>query len=254
MILEKDMIGLVETSSFSFPKKQDRINQDSILVPRKLKDGYLIAVADGLGSYAGGEIASRLAIQHLENATSKEQLINKDQLFEDIKKDIVNISLSDEKYSKAATTLTFAYIDSEGLRVSHIGDCRVYIREDNSLSQLTKDHTQFQKLIDEKVFTKKYLADTKAKSVLTTAIAPNVQMKVDSFFIPLELLPKFNNKISIYIMSDGAHHFWEKRPRFCENTMNCMSQFFNSFKRRIEKSSPIDDYSAAGISVDTSRM
>lgn len=247
------MISLVETSSFSYPKTLDRTNQDSILAPRKLENGYLLAVADGVGSYSGGENASQIAIGHLESLTEQKTLFNSEELFSEIKNKIINFSQSEEKYSKAATTLTLAFLSSEGLFVSHIGDCRIYIKEGNSLTQLTKDHTQFQKLVDEKIFTKKYLSETKAKSILTTAIAPNVEMYIDSFFIPWDSLPIENHAISLYIMSDGAHHFWEKRPRFSENTMNCMSQFFNSFKRRIERAAPIDDYSTVGISVSKPR-
>lgn len=244
------MLNLVEASAFSFPKSNDRINQDSILSPRKLGDGYLLAVADGVGSYPGGDVASKIAIDYLRNVGSKADLHDTNKIFSEIKEKIINFSSSDTKYSRAATTLTFAFIDCEGLRVSHIGDCRLYVRKGSHLEQLTKDHTHFQKLIDEKAFTKKDLEGTKAKSMLTTAIAQNVEMFADSFFIPTGSLPYKNDNINLYIMSDGAHYFWEKRPRFSPNTMNSISQFSNSFKRRIEKLSPIDDYSYVGLSVN----
>lgn len=244
------MLNLVESSAFSFPKCNKRKNQDSILVPQKLEDGYLLAVADGVGSYPGGDIASEIAIEYLREITSKEHLFNTSKVLFDIRNRIISFSKTNEGYSKAATTLTFAFISSNGLKVSHIGDCRVYIKENTRLKQLTKDHTQFQKLVDEKTFTKKYLEGTKAKNILTTAIAPNIEMHVDSFFIPRESLPIENGTINLYIMSDGAHYFWEKRPRFSKNTMNSMSQFSNSFKRRIERLSPIDDYSYVGLVVN----
>ena len=244
------MPNLIEVSVFSCPKTHNRKNQDSILGPRNLEDGYLLAVADGVGSYSGGETASQIAIEHLSKITSKNQLFNTEKLLSEIKDKVIQFSKTDESYSQAATTLTFAFVNDEGLMISHIGDCRVYIKEVNRLIQLTTDHTQFQKLVDEKVFTKKYLEDTKARSILTTAIAPNVEMKFDNFFIPIESLPNENGKITLYIMSDGAYSFWEKRPRFSINTMNSMSQFSNNFKRRIEKLSPIDDYSSVGVVVN----
>ncbi|MBT3145057.1 protein phosphatase 2C domain-containing protein [Neptunomonas phycophila] len=244
------MPNLIESSAFSFPKNQDRKNQDSILAPRRLDDGYLLAVADGVGSYPGGDIASKIAIEYLRKITSKEHLFNTEKVLSEIKDRIIQLSKKNESYLQAATTLTFAFINNDGLKVSHIGDCRVYIKEGERLKQLTKDHTQFQKLVDEKAFTKKYLEGTKARSILTTAISPNVEMKADSFFIPRAELPCESNIFNIYIMSDGAHHFWEKRPRFSPNTMNSISQFSNSFKRRIEKLSPIDDYSYVGLAIN----
>lgn len=248
------MPSLIEASAFSFPKNNDRNNQDSILSPKKVDDGYLLAVADGVGSYPGGGDASRIAIEYLRNVRTKEDLFNAEKILSEIKNRIIKFSKTDDKYSQAATTLTFAFISSEGLMVSHIGDCRVYIREGARLKQLTKDHTQFQKFIDEKAFTKKYLEGTKAKSILTTAIAPNVEMSPDSLFIPKGLLPTESNTLNLYIMSDGAHYFWEKRPRFSVNTMNSISQFSNSFKRRIEKLSPIDDYSYVGLMVSLGNL
>lgn len=244
------MTNLIETSAFSFPKSEGRKNQDSILSPRKLEDGYLLAVADGVGSYTGGGTASQIAIEHLRTTITKSQLLDTELLLSDIKGKIIDFSETDNTYAQAATTLTFAFINHEGLRVTHIGDCRVYLKEDNHLIQLTRDHTQFQRFVDDKVFTKKYLEGTKAKSILTTAIAANIEMKADSFFIPIESLPKENKTVTLYIMSDGAHCFWDKRPRFSERTMNSMSQFSNNFKRRIEKLSPVDDYSLVGIVVE----
>ncbi|STY59751.1 Uncharacterised protein [Mannheimia haemolytica] len=55
-----------------------------------------------------------------------------------------------------------------------------------------------------------------------------------------------NNEVSIYIMSDGAHHFWEHRPRFSEKTTNSIVKFSAALQKRIEKS-PTDDYSLVAV-------
>ena len=243
------MISLLETAMFSFAKDESRENEDSILSPKKLNDGYIFAVADGVGSYKGGKNASQLAIEYLENMDSKDDILHIGVIFNNIRDNIINLSKNNDKYSQAATTLTFGFINRTGLTVGHIGDCRLYIKNKHKLIQKTKDHTQYQKLIDEKLFTKQFLKDKKAKNILTTAIAQHTEMKFDEFFIPYEELPLENDILSIYIMSDGAWEFWDKRPRFSKNTMNSIIYFFNSFKRRIERKSPIDDYSSVAITI-----
>ncbi|MDE9567333.1 serine/threonine-protein phosphatase, partial [Xenorhabdus bovienii] len=54
--------------------------------------------------------------------------------------------------------------------------------------------------------------------------------------------------LDLYIMSDGAHHFWEKRPRFSDNTLRNPIRFASSLQKRIEKATPIDDYSLVAAS------
>lgn len=244
-----DMISLVEISAFSFPKKPAEVNQDFILLPKKIDDGYLMAVADGVGSYKGGDKASRIAIKYLDALNKSSDLYDVDKLFLNIKNAIYDDLSYDNDFSGAATTLTFVFINDKGLLIGHIGDCRAYIKKGYKLKQVTKDHTQYQKLIDEKVFTKKYLKDKKAKNILTTAIASNVYMQCESYIIPVEELPLNDGCFCLFLMSDGAHEIWENRPRFSHNTMNNVTHFSSSLRRRIETKGPIDDYSLVGIKV-----
>ncbi|RAZ00898.1 serine/threonine-protein phosphatase, partial [Enterobacter hormaechei subsp. xiangfangensis] len=55
----------------------------------------------------------------------------------------------------------------------------------------------------------------------------------------------------LIVMSDGAHHFWEKRPRFSVNTLSEPSRFCSSLKKRIENGPPIDDYSVIAVKLTT---
>lgn len=236
------MIELLSTSSFSIPKGDDRINEDSILPPRLIGDGFLFAVADGVGSYNGADLASAIAIKTL----SEIDVINLstiDSIFNDIRERIKALHIKNEDFLKAATTLTLCYINHEGIFIGHIGDCRLYINFGKKLKQLTKDDTQHQMLIDQKLFTARDLKDKPGKHILTTAIAANIVMENNIVFIPFNELPMSENIINIHIMSDGAHHFWEKRPRLSERTMKSPTKFAASLLRRIERNGPVDDYS-----------
>lgn len=245
------MIKLIEASSYSYAKAIDRINQDCILSPRQIDGGFLFAVADGVGSYSGSEKASSLAIDHLSLIKNKDELVyDCSSIFEDIKQKLGGLKHHNPLHGKAATTLTFCYVDSEYIRVGHIGDCRLYIKDGNGrLVQLTKDHTQLQQLVDEKLFTKKFLQDKKVKNILTTAIAMDVSMKYDILQFPLREMLSDDGTVSIYIMSDGAHKFWDFRPRFSQRTMESVTNFATSIKRRIEFFTPMDDYSLVAIKI-----
>lgn len=227
---------LLSIDTFSFAKDRNGINQDSILPLHKLNNGYIFGIADGVGGYLGGEIASKIAIECLESDFS---IYNPERVFHETLSKIK--SLPDE-YKKSATTLTFGYITNDKLLIGHIGDCRLYIKEGNKLRQKTKDHTTHQRLLDEKLYTKKELKELPGKNVITTAISSQVEMLYNIIVLPIEDLKEADNKITICIMSDGAHSFWEKCPRFSENTMNSTAKFASALQRRIEKE-PSDDYS-----------
>lgn len=236
------MPSLISSCNFSYPKEPHRNNEDSILTPKKVGDGYLLAVADGVGSYEGADKASKLVIEHIEHYSEK-IIIETDfnRLFNNLKNrlsDLDNLGLP-----RAATTLTLAYLTRKGLRIGHIGDCRLYVKNGRKLKLLTKDHTQYQKLLDEKIYTKKELKEIGGKNILTTAISKYIQMSFDEIFIPLSKLPIENGKITLFIMSDGAHSFWDNSPRFSEKTMSNVIKFSNSLLRRIERKLPTDDYS-----------
>ena len=236
------MINLIESSSFTYPKNENKINQDSVLPIKKLDNGYLFAVADGVGSYLGAEDASRIAINVIDELKTNYSVSDFESLFHEIRNKIITLGEENSNYRNAATTLTVCYINDNGIRIAHVGDCRLYIKDGFKLKPITKDQTHYQHLIDEKIYTKSQLAKQKSvKHILTSAIAKNVVMDINEIFIPIS---EFSNKdLSIYIMSDGAYHFWDKRPRFSNNTMANISKFTASFLRRIENQKPIDDYS-----------
>jgi len=246
------MIRIIEVASYTFSKEQDKKNQDSILSPMWAGKGILFAIADGVGSYQGGELASRTAIEYLSKISPDLNVAsNIESIFHTVRELVRDLGNVDKIYAQAATTLTLGFIDDEKLHIGHVGDCRMYIKNSiNRLVQITKDHTQLQQLVDEKLYTKKYLQDKKVKNILTTAIANNVEMKCDIFSIPLSEIQDGEANLSIYIMSDGSHKFWDIRPRFSSKTMGSVTRFASSLKRRIEFFTPVDDYSFVAVCIN----
>lgn len=138
-------------------------NEDALLV----RTPYLFAVADGMGGYAAGEIASRSTIKAFEAATYKlrheasEQDVKSMLLdaFAKANDHVFKMAEHNDKYTGMGTTMTALYLpDEQTGYVCHIGDSRLYLYRDSVLRQVTEDHTYVAdlqkqgKLTDEEAF------------------------------------------------------------------------------------------------------
>ena len=163
----RSVIGLVRTG-----------NEDSALLHSKL-----LAVADGMGGHAGGEVASSLAIRtlsrsitYLENPDFTSDSI--EDLFlnsvYDIDAEIGRVAKEDDQLTGMGTTLSalaLYVIDGQNtVALLHIGDSRCYRLRNNSLTQLSKDHTILQDLLDKGAITPTEALDHPQRSFLTQAL------------------------------------------------------------------------------------
>ncbi|MGE5286783.1 MAG: protein phosphatase 2C domain-containing protein [Micromonosporaceae bacterium] len=113
----------------------------------------LLAVADGMGGHAAGEVASAVAISalaHLDDDVPGTDLV--DALGEAVRR--ANTTLHEMVIANPAldgmgTTLTAMLWSGPHIALCHIGDSRAYLLRDNELYQITHDHTLVQKLQDE---------------------------------------------------------------------------------------------------------
>ena len=149
-------------------------NEDSAIVCRNL-----IAVADGMGGHAGGEVASAIAINALEQllpviSDLKLELVSREDLFLNITYDIDRQILEKSKLqpdlSGMGTTLTALSILDKNIELLHIGDSRCYRYRDKKLEQLSYDHTVMQELLDQGRLTPEEVFDHPQRSLLTQAL------------------------------------------------------------------------------------
>ena len=113
----------------------------------------LYVVADGMGGHAGGDIASALATQHVAKIDDvypdSDQAIS--SLLEAMREANRNLSDTVSKFNYLAgmgTTMDAVIFTGDIANIAHIGDSRVYLMRDSKLTQITKDHTFVQQLID----------------------------------------------------------------------------------------------------------
>ena len=149
-------------------------NEDSALISQNL-----IAVADGMGGHAGGEVASAIAINTLEallpvitdtgiDIDSREDLFL--NLSYEVDAQILRVSKERPELSGMGTTLTALAITNTQVDLLHIGDSRCYLWRDKKLTRLSYDHTVMQELLDQGRLTPDEVFDHPQRSLLTQAL------------------------------------------------------------------------------------
>jgi len=133
------------------------------IVSRRFDELFFgMAVADGLGGEASGEIASERALEallgmglntpdwmlRLGRPEINEVMWRMADRFIRVHAALIHDSAEDPSLQGMATTLTTALTQGDDLIVTHIGDSRVYLFREGELQQLTHDHTLAQQLID----------------------------------------------------------------------------------------------------------
>jgi serine/threonine protein phosphatase PrpC len=149
-------------------------NEDSGFVSPQL-----IAVADGMGGHAAGEVASRIAVKVLQSLVPS--LIST-EIDEDSVEDLLMHSLhsidseisvvTDEDTDKRGmgTTLTALLIRDKYISLLHVGDSRCYRLRGNTLEQLSNDHTVIQELLDQGAISQAEAVEHPQRSMLTQAL------------------------------------------------------------------------------------
>jgi serine/threonine protein phosphatase PrpC len=146
--------------------------------------GYGMVLADGLGGMAGGEIASSSAIQDLVNLILStpdwiirgqtpwiEQVMDRmRERFREIDRLLNQRALAEPGLAGMGTTMTLACSLGLDLVLCHIGDSRAYLFREDRLSQLTRDMTMAQELIDANKLSPALAATSRFRNVLTQCL------------------------------------------------------------------------------------
>lgn len=166
-------------------------NEDSLLV----REPYLFAVADGMGGYAAGEIASRSTIKAFEAGTHKLRSNNDETDIEQTLLDAFNkanlhvyrMAEHNDKYSGMGTTMTALYLaNSSDAYCCHIGDSRLYLYRKGLLKQITKDHTYVADLTLQGKITEEEAFDHPQKNILLQALGVEENITADITHFTLE--------------------------------------------------------------------
>jgi PPM family protein phosphatase len=159
-------------------------NQDAIL-NRK----YLYGVADGMGGHLGGETASNLAVQVIDNMLSNKKPSENTLRIgvEAANRRVFEKQRFDPALKGMGTTLTLLWEDSDRVFVAHVGDSRAYLLRGGSLSCVTQDHSVVGEMLRSNAITPELAKHHPYRNVITRAVGTAALVEVD--LIKVEKLP-----------------------------------------------------------------
>jgi len=113
----------------------------------------LFAVADGMGGHAGGDVASSIAIQHLEQldqafSSTDDAQASLQAAVTTAAGDLIRAAKERPELAGLGTTVSAIVMVDDHAVIGHIGDSRIYLYRDDELTQITADHTFVQRLVD----------------------------------------------------------------------------------------------------------
>jgi protein phosphatase len=162
-------------------------------------DVYAVAVADGMGGEAGGEVASRLAITYLVQLVLstpdwilglgepevEKFLVRAGRRFRAVNEVVLDQAGRAMHLSGMGTTLTLAWSLGAELFVANVGDARAYLLRGGGLRRLTRDHTVAQALADAGHIPPEEVATHRLRHVLTRVIGRKDQGEPDVYRVRL---------------------------------------------------------------------
>ncbi|MDR3626564.1 MAG: protein phosphatase 2C domain-containing protein [Ignavibacteriaceae bacterium] len=151
--------------------------------------GYLFGVADGMGGYAHGGIASTLALETFFETFYSANGASPIQKF---RVGIQNANLSvyqsaqRMKAGRMGTTLTVTNLVGQNLYVGHVGDSRAYLIRNHKSDCITNDHTQVGDLVRMRILSPDKVRTHNQRSVLNKCIGLNLFVQPDIFKISVQ--------------------------------------------------------------------
>jgi protein phosphatase len=203
----------LEMATATHPGRVRSHNEDAIAVDRETG---LAVLADGMGGYNAGEVASSMAValvssripqalREMRPAGLREEPVERLIAAEMVRTNaaVYAASRRNPEYSGMGTTLVVALWYDSRVTVGHVGDSRLYRLRGEALEQMTRDHSVVQEQIDRGLITREQARWSPERNLVTRAVGiePEVEPEVHTYFVQPE---------DIYLLcSDGLSEMLE---------------------------------------------
>jgi PPM family protein phosphatase len=150
-------------------------NEDQLVFRQYNNDTVLLAIADGMGGHAAGEVASEIAIDIIKDLDPNVEDMES-HLAELLQKASLRIqkrAFEDFSLEGMGTTLSVVLVRNQKAYWIHVGDTRIYLFRDGRLSQITEDHTVPQLLVKEGEISKEEARAHSLHHVLLNCVGPD---------------------------------------------------------------------------------
>ena len=188
-----NLSSVLVVASATHPGMVRSHNEDSIVADAEIG---LAVLADGMGGYNAGEVASGIAVAMVSTEMKKDLAARKpDELDGKVAETLIaehsgranaaiyQAAQSQPRYSGMGTTLVVALWHDNQISVGHIGDSRLYRLRGGALEQITRDHSLLQEQIDSGMITKEQARYSQNKNLVTRAVGidPEVEAEVHTY-------------------------------------------------------------------------
>jgi protein phosphatase len=162
-------------------------NEDAIAFDEACQ---LVVLADGMGGYNAGEVASGMATIYIKSELvrwllTQHQHVSPAEIAQamercvvEANRSILNASISNSHYAGMGTTLVVGVFRGARLTLGHVGDSRCYRLREGVLTQITKDHSMLQEQVDAGILTIEQAAVAPGKNLLTRALGVEEMVRV----------------------------------------------------------------------------
>lgn len=176
-------------------------NEDAVLVqplPQaagQTGEGYLLAVADGMGGYERGEVASKLAIDLVKDLFARDQpadvALALKQAYRRANEAIFAQGEAQPEAGPMGTTLVCAVIRGKYVTIANVGDSRAYLMRANQVTQITQDHSLVAEQVQQGQLPAEQARSSPQRNILTQALGTrdSLDKRMPSIY-ELALLPE----------------------------------------------------------------
>ena len=169
-----------------------RLSQDARI--REIDSGgLLLAVCDGMGGAAAGDVASQMAAESLRRSLRGHSPFRdggaaQEALLDSVRaanRSILNYAQAHPEKHGMGTTLTAALVMGSELHVVHIGDSRAYLRRGRALTQVTTDHSVVGQMLASGQLTPEQARHYEHRNVLLQALGVQPVIQPETVVVPL---------------------------------------------------------------------
>ena len=129
----------------------------------------LFVVADGMGGYQAGELASAMTVQTLrERITAGDDLVNATQA---VQNRLIQAAAHGEGNASMGTTMVAVRFSGLQFELAWVGDSRAYLLHNGKLQQISRDHSYVQSLVDRQIITASQAEQHPQRNLLTQCLS-----------------------------------------------------------------------------------
>jgi serine/threonine protein phosphatase PrpC len=191
------------------------IDEDSV-VAADIRSSYasyerrriMLLVADGMGGHNAGQVASanaaRVVSGQMLSILATEAEISSSMYHEAIQRaieganrEVLGMAADEPTLEGMGTTMTLVVIDENQVHIGHIGDSRVYVLDDESIRQVTKDHSYVQTLVDQGRITAQQAKNHPDRNIVTRVVGYYDEARADVMSLSIE------DNESVLVCCDG---------------------------------------------------